>query len=136
MPTSVQGEYDRMSRILLVEDDTATRVLWEHALLDADYEIDTAETATGGVALVGSRHYDLVVTDGRLPDGIGMMVADAGRAKGIPALLVTGYAFILDELRGDPSHNVLVKPICPSELLEAVARALSTTPASDFGPVV
>jgi CheY-like chemotaxis protein len=115
-----------MSRILLVEDDTATRILWEHALLDADYEIDTAETAIGGVELVGCRNYDLVVTDGRLPDGIGMMVADAAGERGVPAMLVTGYAFILDELRGDPPpYTVLLKPICPSELLEAVARVLA-----------
>lgn len=117
-----------MSRILLVEDDIDVRLLWEHVLLDEDYEVDTSETAVGGCELISYRHYDLVVTDGRLRDGTGMMVADIAREKGVPALVVTGYAFILDELRGDPPpYNVLLKPIRPSELLEAVAKALDAT---------
>jgi CheY-like chemotaxis protein len=109
-------------RILLVEDDTDILFLWKEALLGADYEVDSAETAQDGCDLIARHPYDLVIADGRLRDGTGMMVADIARAKDIPAIIVTGYSFIFDELRGD--QNVLLKPLRPSELLEAVAKSL------------
>jgi DNA-binding NtrC family response regulator len=113
-------------RILLVEDDRDTRFLWQHALIDAGYDVDTAETVEAGCDRISRRGYDLVVTDGRLEDGIGVTVADAARERGIPALLVTGYAFILDELRADPDkYELLLKPIRPGELVDAVMRTLA-----------
>jgi DNA-binding response OmpR family regulator len=114
-----------MPRILLVEDDAAVRLLWEEVLLGADCEVDTAETAEAGGELIGCCDYDLIVTDGRFRDGIGIMLADVAREKGTPALIVTGYKFIFDELRADQSrYTVLLKPILPSELLEAVTKVL------------
>jgi hypothetical protein len=48
---------------------------------------------------------------------------------GIPALIVTGYAFTLDGLAaGSPRYDVLLKPVRPAELLKAVAEALDFAP--------
>jgi DNA-binding response OmpR family regulator len=113
-------------RILLVEDDQDIRLLWRDVLLEAGYEVDSTETVTGACELLSSRDYDLLITDGRLGDGTGVTVADRAREKGIPVLIVTGYAFILNDLKGDPPpYKVLVKPIRPAELLWAVEGALS-----------
>lgn len=67
------------------------------------------------------------MTDGRLPDGMGTMLADQAATTGVPAIIVTGYAFKLHE--DEPSidlsrYNILLKRLRPSELLEAVAEAL------------
>jgi DNA-binding response OmpR family regulator len=115
-----------MPRILLVEDDPAVRLLWADALVDANYEVDTTETVAGGCEFLGVRVYDLVVADGRLPDGTGMIVADRASERNIPALIVTGYTFISDDVKGDPpKYNLLLKPIRPNELLEVIATTLS-----------
>jgi DNA-binding response OmpR family regulator len=114
-----------VARILLVEDDANILSIWKDALLAANYEVDSAETAQDGCALIACRPYDLVISDGRLRDGTGMMVAGFARAKDIPAIIVTGYSFIFEELRGD--QNVLLKPLRPSELVEAVAKSLGRT---------
>ena len=114
-----------MSRILLVEDDADVRPVVEHVLVSEGYEVDAAENLKDGVALLNSRHYDLVLTDGRLPDGTGMALADLAEPKGIPALILTGYAFILRELAADPGkYRVLLKPLRPAEITVAVANAL------------
>ena len=114
-----------MPRVLLVEDDADIRVIFEHVLLEAGYEVDATETIEGGNELLSHRPYHVVVTDGRLPDGIGLTLADRAREKGIPSLIVTGYAFVLRELGADPKkYRVLLKPIRPSEILQAVADAL------------
>ncbi len=111
-----------MTRILLVEDDTELRLLLEHVLLGAGYAVDSAALVeTARDLLPGG--YDLVLADGRLPDGTGMMVAQRAQALGIRALIITGYAFELpkEELA---RYEFLLKPVRPSELLDAVARVL------------
>ena len=76
-----------MPRILLVEDDPTVRLLWEHVLIDADYDVDTAGTVAAACDCLRRRGYDLVLTDGRLADGDGMAVADTAGQKASPALL-------------------------------------------------
>ncbi|HTZ35609.1 MAG TPA: response regulator [Stellaceae bacterium] len=114
-----------MPRILLVEDDADIRFLWEHVLLDQGYQVDSAESIAAGGGLLEERAYDLVVVDGRLPDGTGVALAEAATQRGLPALVVTGYAFIMDQARQESAkYELLLKPIRPSELVAAVARIL------------
>jgi DNA-binding response OmpR family regulator len=114
-----------MTHILLVEDDLGVCLIIKDALLDAGYEVDATGRVIGGFVLLGSHSYDLVITDVRMPDGSGIEVADRAREKGIPTLIVTGYAFSLpnDDL---DRFEVLSKPVRPSELVAAVERVLQT----------
>lgn len=115
-----------MSRILLVEDDIDVRLVLEHVLLDAGHEVESTETVEGGCALLCCRSYDLVLTDGRLRDGTGMIVADRAAERGVPTLIVTGYAFNLDGPTTDLSkYRVIEKPVRPSALLDAVSQVLN-----------
>ena len=114
-----------MTRILLAEDDADVRVVVEHVLIDGGYEVDAAPDLGNARELLLSRGYDLVLSDGRLPDGTGMELADQAQEKGIPALILTGYAFILRELAADPAkYKVLLKPLHPAEIIQAVEDAL------------
>jgi len=112
-----------MARILLVEDDLDVCLVMEHALIDGGHAVDATGRVFAGFVLLGSHPYDLVVTDVRLPDGSGIEVADRAREKSIPTLIVTGYAFNLppDDL---DRYEFLLKPVRPSELLQAVEHAL------------
>jgi len=114
-----------MARILLIEDDLDVCLVMEEALLDGRHAVDATGRVLAGFVLLGSHPYDLVVTDVRLPDGSGIEVADRAREKGIPTLIVTGYAFNLakDEL---DRFEFLLKPFRPKELLRAVDRVLQT----------
>ena len=73
--------------------------------------------------MIDAGRYDLVLADGRLDDGTGMMVAERVCESGGKALIITGYAFELprDELG---RFEYLLKPVRPGELLEAVERIL------------
>jgi len=115
-----------MPRILMIEDDTDVRLLFENVLVDDGYEVDTAETVKAGCERLDHQPYDLVISDGRLPDGIGTTLADMARGKGIPAMIITGCALWLHEKGGVDlsSYNMLSKPVRPRELLKAVARTL------------
>jgi DNA-binding NtrC family response regulator len=115
-----------MPRILLIEDDPDVRLVLEHVLYDAGYEVDTAATVRDGRELFDSGKYDLLLTDGRLPDGTGIELAGQADSQGVPVLILTGYAFILRELaKTTPDkYRVLLKPMRPSEIIVAVSEAL------------
>lgn len=115
-----------MPRILLVEDDPEVRLLVEHVLLDADYEVDATGTFEGGSELLECGDYDLLIADARLRDGTGMTLADSARRRDIPVLIMTGYAFVLQTPGVNlAQYDVLLKPIAPDELLAAVAETLA-----------
>jgi len=112
-----------MSRILLVEDDVELRWLLENVLLAARYEVNIAASVAEANASLDNHQYDLVLADGRLPDGTGMIVARRAEERGAKTLIITGYAFELpkEELG---RYQFLLKPVRPSELLEAIDRIL------------
>jgi len=125
-----------MPCILLVEDDPDVRTVFHEILTDAGYEVDVAATFAGGIALLRRNAYDLLIADGRLPDGTGIGLGDSAADKGIPVLIVTGYAFGLRD--GGPGANLgkytlLRKPLRPEALLSAVARAIRPGPEAPGG---
>jgi DNA-binding response OmpR family regulator len=112
-----------LTRILLLEDDANVRVLMEHVLLTERYQVDPVATIEAARVLIGRNRYDLVLADGVLPDGTGIDIATEAHRRGIPAIIVTAYAFRLpkDELA---PFELLLKPVRPAELLRAVEGAL------------
>src|SRR3954469_12801972 len=114
-----------MSRLLLVEDNADVRLLLEEFLLMAGFEVNAAESVAGGQQFLACWPYDLIVTDGRLPDGTGAVFTRAGRELGIPVLVITGYAheFPQDEL---DRCELLQKPFRPSDLMKRINRLLVT----------
>ena len=115
------GETSR--RILLVEDDVDAAPFLEHVLLAAGFKVHRAASAAEARSLLDSRSYALVLTDLVLPDGSGLEIADAAKARGTPSIVITGYAFRIrsEELA---RHDVLMKPVRPRELVDAVKRRL------------
>ena len=115
-----------MARILLVEDDANVLMLLEHVLRGDGHDVDTASTVEQARShLAQRRDFDLVLADGRLPDGTGMEVGDAAADAGIKTLIITGFAFQLprEELG---RYDYLLKPVRPAELLRAIGRMLES----------
>jgi len=110
-------------RILFVEDDDQVRSLIEEFLTNAGHEVDTAGTVAQGYSLLDTRKYDLVMMNGRLPDGTGLAVARKAHQLGVKSLMVTGYAYEFDQQRPD-YLTILQKPIRMSNLLQAIENAL------------
>jgi len=103
-------------RILLVEDNPATRRMFRVALESAGYEV--LEAADGGSALEAlHRQPALIVQDLVLPDMDGLELArrirDALGDAPLPILCVSGFLSRLDEARGLKGGfaQVLVKPV-------------------------
>lgn len=111
-----------MPRILLVDDDTAVRLVFLEILVDGGYEVDAAQSFETGAAILDTGYpFDLLITDGRFANGTGAALADRAAARGIPVLVVTGNIFEVDATR----YTALAKPMRPDALLAAVAATLS-----------
>ena len=109
------------SRILVLEDDPDHRLLLEYVLIDAAYKVESTGTVAGALSLLNDCAYDLLLADGRLPDGTGMTAADKAREQGTKTLIVTGFAF---ELPKNHPYEVLEKPVGVEHLITTIERVL------------
>jgi DNA-binding response OmpR family regulator len=113
--------------ILLVEDEPALQELWADVLRDHCYAVDLAGTLSEAQDCLRAQAYDLVITDWRLPDGDGCVVADWAAALGGKALVTSGY---LSYMPGGVAlgHETLMKPSRLSDLIAAVEGLIGKAP--------
>ena len=110
-------------RILLVEDERTTRELLAHFLHREGYRVDVAATVVEATEFLDTFEYALVITDWRLPDGDGLMVADIATELGAKTCVMSGYLFQMPGRRAE-RHETLMKPLRPIELVEAAQRSI------------
>ena len=110
-------------RILLVEDEPAIGEMLSFALHGEGYRVDLAGTATQARAQLDGLPYTLDIADWRLPDGDGIEIANMAADLGMKTFVVSGYL-----LQMSPSaasrHELMMKPVRPSELIAAVQRSI------------
>jgi two-component system OmpR family response regulator len=115
-------------RVLVVEDDPATRDLLERGLREESFDVVSMNDASGVEAGVASRAFDVIVLDVVLPDADGISVCRRLRAHAIdtPILLLTGRHAVSERVRGldAGADDYLAKPFSFDELL-ARLRALT-----------
>jgi two-component system nitrogen regulation response regulator GlnG len=117
---------DQSARILYVEDDPHVCWMIGEALREAGYAVDSAGTVADGQSLLDVSTYDLLLSDGRLPDGNGFSIATKAAAKGVKVLIYTGYMYEYSET-DRASFTVLAKPIRISQLLQSIRDSLLNT---------
>ncbi|HEX4617060.1 MAG TPA: response regulator, partial [Stellaceae bacterium] len=112
-----------MPRILVVDDDDGVRTLIRDILSAAKHEVDTAATVRAARPLVESNYFNLLIADLMLPDGSGIQVAEEAQRRGTPTIILTAYAHRFR--KADLARfGLMMKPVRPDELLEAVEKAL------------
>ena len=125
---------DRVTCILLVEDESLIRLILAEKLTKAGFTV--REAASGGQALAeitaGADRLSLLITDVHMPGDVdGTEVARQLRARrpDIPVIYTTGRPDALDELGSFGGRDVLLtKPFAPSELISAARRLLGPAP--------
>jgi two-component system OmpR family response regulator len=124
-------------KILVVEDDRATRNYLAKGLTEAGHVVDTAADGRDGLFLAASGPYDLMVIDRMLPGLDGAGILRTLRAAGVrtPILLLTTMGGIDDRVEGlnAGADDYLVKPFALAELL-ARLNALARRPPMGAEP--
>lgn len=114
-------------RILLVEDEPATRRLVSRALVDEGFDLVSAARGDAATRTLREGGVDAVVLDLWLPDGSGIELCRQWRARGIdvPILMLTARTDVASRVAGldAGADDYLGKPFALSEL-RARLRAL------------
>jgi two-component system response regulator PilR (NtrC family) len=117
-------------RLLIVDDEAGLRGMLQVLFRRAGYEVDVAEGAGSGTRALAeaSRPFDLVVTDLVMPDGSGMDVLDAARARSeaTQVVMITAHARTEQavEAMRKGAYDYLEKPFRNDVLRATVDKAL------------
>jgi DNA-binding NtrC family response regulator len=117
------------ARILLIDDDPGLSEVILMLLERDGYAAQQAGSVKAGIAKVEAANPDLVITDLKLPDGTGLDVIAALRARhaALPIIVITSYSSMesaIGALRGG-AFDYVIKPFKNDDLLAAIARALN-----------
>jgi two-component system C4-dicarboxylate transport response regulator DctD len=119
-----------MARILIVEDDDATRAGYRELLSLAGHEVITAASYQEGRHAAATEAPELIIADLRLGgfNGLQLLLLSP---QPVPTIIVTGFHDgVLEEEARHAGATYVVKPVAPSTLLDLVSRRLqSATPA-------
>src|SRR5678816_3943884 len=119
-------------RILVVEDDVATRRGMCQLLTGAGYAVIETGRMTEALNLLEAEAPDLVMTDVRLAEFNGLYLA-AVNPQRIPVIIVTGYADRgLEAEARELGADFMLKPVRPSQLLAVIERRLPTAKSEEF----
>ncbi len=110
-------------RVLLVEDDDDNRELMAEVLAAAGFEVVSAASGRDGLRSLSERSVDVIVTDVGMPGMGGLELAAAAKrvAPSVPIIVVTGWAEREDISSAREVAAVLVKPVDPDALAQAVS---------------
>jgi two-component system sensor histidine kinase/response regulator len=130
-------------RALVVDDNDNARTVIADMLRSMSLDVVVAASGHEAVmealqAAESGRPFDIVYLDWKMPEMDGLETARQVRALGLHSapmlLMVTAYG--REEVRADAKadgvHDVLMKPLSPSQLLDATAAALGQHPVERY----
>jgi two-component system OmpR family response regulator len=122
-------------RVLLIEDTQGLGQAVREQIADDGHAVDWVQCLAHAHSSVRSTHYDLILLDLQLPDGLGLDFLRQRRAAGdaTPVIILTARDQISDRIAGlnAGADDYLVKPFDLFELsarVAAVARRYSGNP--------
>lgn len=109
-----------MYSVLVIDDERMIRDLVKQALERRDYHVDTADSAIEGIAKFDTGHYNVVITDVRMPGVDGHTVARhirGAKQHTAPVIGLSGTPWLLQHGNFD---DVLSKPFAIQALIDKV----------------
>ncbi len=118
-----------MSKILIIEDETAIAELEKDYLELSDFEVMIETSGDVGLSRALKEEFDLIILDLMLPGMDGFEVCRQIRQiKNIPILMVSAKREDIDKIRGLGlgADDYITKPVSPSELVARVKAHLAS----------
>jgi len=122
---------------ILIADDEAGVLLTTQAILQAEgYDVEATSGGLEAIEAIRQRHYDLVLTDLKMPvvDGLGVLAEVRKRSPLTVTVMMTGYGSVISALDAVKlgAYEYLLKPIEVEDLKQAVRRSLERKRLSEI----
>jgi len=115
-------------RLLLVEDEIEIQSFVKQSLLEAGYEVHTADDGRTALQLTASHEYQGLIIDLGLPDQDGIDLILQLRSAGVrsPVLILSARRSVDDRVKGleQGGDDYLTKPFAMAELLARMRNLL------------
>ncbi|MDQ7783130.1 MAG: diguanylate cyclase [Desulfomonilaceae bacterium] len=116
------------ARVLVVDDDPMVREVVVLAIEAMGYEVDACGNGVEALEKNEKRHFDLIVTDMRLPglDGLSLIEKLRGGPADTDVIVMTGYGSIENAVQCMKAGALeyLIKPFTPDQIQVAVRKSL------------
>lgn len=127
-----------MARVLVVDDDLASRLTLQTVLQAGGYNVDAAASAAEAVGKLDEQEYELVLSDLGMesPEAGYRVIAHARRMDYRPATALITKDFPQEQELSDSlrrSHSALVEPEDVPGLLDRVADLISRRASRQVG---
>jgi CheY-like chemotaxis protein len=127
--TVAKSRRGHSQRILVVEDEDATRQIYSKALIRSGYQVDASTDGEAGwnalnAASLDANGYDLLITDNKMPKLSGVELIQKLRSAHmeLPVILMSGA--LPPSANGLHLAAILPKPFSQDQLLQTVQRIL------------
>lgn len=122
-------------RVLIVDDEADIRALLEITLTRMGLDTYAAANLTEAHAALAASHYDLCLTDMRLPDGLGLELVREiqNREQPLPVAVITAYGNMQDAVESlkAGAFDFVTKPVDVATLRGLVNSALKAPKPAD-----
>ena len=113
--------------VLVVDDEPDLRTLYELTLLREGYRVYTAGSVQEARTLLQQQPFNILITDMRLPDGLGMELLQELRSQGRSerAIVITAYGSADNAVAAlrEGAFDYLTKPVDLKQFRQVVASA-------------
>ena len=117
-----------MFRVLIAEDDTELRTLFQRVLMKNGYSVECVSNGKEALDELGRDYYDIVISDIMMPmmDGYALVRSLRDAGNNIPVLMITAKDAFDDMRLGfiSGTDDYMVKPINVNEMLIRVGALL------------
>jgi two-component system, NtrC family, response regulator PilR len=129
----------RPTRVLVVDDEPDLRTLYELTLLRAGHEVFCAPDLAQARECLAQHNFDVLITDMRLPDGLGLeLLREVGaQQRGERSIVITAYGSAENAVEALKSgaFDYLTKPVDLKQLRSVVNAATQSRLALEAGHV-
>lgn len=108
-------------RVLIADDDAGLREILKIFMTRMDYDTDSAENGLKALDLLDKVSYDVIITDGDMPEMTGYELCRAVRER-FPHIFIVGLtgSSKLQEFEEAGAHAYYYKPVQFHELQKAI----------------
>jgi DNA-binding response OmpR family regulator len=130
---SWQAGEDLMAKILIVDDEEHIRYLYSEELIEAGYEVITADSGYKLLERIEEEKPDLVVLDIKMVDYNGLDLLQDIRNKfyDLPVVLCTAYDTFKEDMKSIAADFYVIKSFDLTELKNKISMALEASTASE-----